>query len=481
MKLKCDTFPKFILISLAVSLIAQIGISQNFVYKEFKVDTANLRANSVQKTNDEKYLMINNQSCYVPEGIALHGCPISHQFIKFDLDLSIDFRKDLFDVKSLNKHEWKEMPDGSLYIYSSATLGLFCGNGFVTGQKRLEYYWIDSQIDSSSVIVYDRECSLQPLTFLRGSNRDIVLAKSSDEQRNNNIEILFIDDSQNIDKSIFYDSLELNRIELTHVENNMVYGVYLSDSNFNQISFDMTTDQFTIKTINSLTSGQYTNIIDQTIDSTGYGYVIVGNSVDTTFTIFKYSANDAQLVWEKTMGRTHIKLGVSPENDLVVVRSYLNQISETYDLQLEIYDTIGSPTFSRDYQVDSTHLSPVDFEFNNKEILIIGNSTPKNAFELSIPSRVFILVDEEMQVSYNKQIRSQEFTIYPNPSNEAIRVKSDYAWFKIDFYNLSGSRLRSIRVENDEWINLDMFPKGLYILKLSQLNKSIGESKITIF
>ena len=73
-------------------------------------------------------------------------------------------------------------------------------------------------------------------------------------------------------------------------------------------------------------------------------------------------------------------------------------------------------------------------------------------------------------MSNNNNIQSN-IQVYPNPIRELLRIKSDHKLFGYEIFNISGlSLLKDNFLNNEYLISTEMFPNGLYLLKINTLN-----------
>lgn len=73
-------------------------------------------------------------------------------------------------------------------------------------------------------------------------------------------------------------------------------------------------------------------------------------------------------------------------------------------------------------------------------------------------------------VSNNNNIQSN-IQVYPNPIRELLRIKSDHKLFGYEIFNISGlSLLKDNFLNNEYLISTEMFPNGVYLLKINTLN-----------
>ena len=79
----------------------------------------------------------------------------------------------------------------------------------------------------------------------------------------------------------------------------------------------------------------------------------------------------------------------------------------------------------------------------------------------------------------NNNLDSQNISVYPNPNNKIFNIKSTVKIIKIDVLDILGSKLKTIRPNNNlVEINISENPSGVYFLKISLENENIVTKKI---
>ena len=70
---------------------------------------------------------------------------------------------------------------------------------------------------------------------------------------------------------------------------------------------------------------------------------------------------------------------------------------------------------------------------------------------------------------------SVSFSIYPNPTNSILNIKTDEKISKIDVYNLQGQRIKTLK---NKQINIQKLSSGIYIIKITTTDKKVGIRRI---
>ena len=70
---------------------------------------------------------------------------------------------------------------------------------------------------------------------------------------------------------------------------------------------------------------------------------------------------------------------------------------------------------------------------------------------------------------------SVSFSIYPNPTNSILNIKTDEKISKIDVYNLQGQRIKTLK---NKQINIQKLSSGIYIIKVTTTDKKVGIRRI---
>ena len=84
------------------------------------------------------------------------------------------------------------------------------------------------------------------------------------------------------------------------------------------------------------------------------------------------------------------------------------------------------------------------------------------------------VVPSTVSVSYLKDF---QFSIYPNPSNNVIRIQSELPLESVEIFSLTGSKVLS-QLNNVEQIEVGNLAKGIYMLKASAADGKVATQKL---
>ncbi|MBC7440379.1 MAG: T9SS type A sorting domain-containing protein [Flavobacterium sp.] len=86
------------------------------------------------------------------------------------------------------------------------------------------------------------------------------------------------------------------------------------------------------------------------------------------------------------------------------------------------------------------------------------------------PNAVFsaVVVTPCALLSINQNTITADFTIFPNPIKDVLNIKSEIVILKTEIYDVNG-KLIFDKIQNQENVilNVDSFPVGIYLLKVS--------------
>lgn len=88
--------------------------------------------------------------------------------------------------------------------------------------------------------------------------------------------------------------------------------------------------------------------------------------------------------------------------------------------------------------------------------------------------------DTSAEVGIKEISDFNNFSIYPNPSNEIVNVKAAETVTKAEIYNIAGAKVYNKQIgEKTFTINADNFSKGMYLVKV-YTNKGVGVKKLIV-
>ncbi|WDF47854.1 T9SS type A sorting domain-containing protein [Chryseobacterium sp. KACC 21268] len=90
-----------------------------------------------------------------------------------------------------------------------------------------------------------------------------------------------------------------------------------------------------------------------------------------------------------------------------------------------------------------------------------------NSTETSIPVSVIqkITFTDEVLATENVGLNKSNLQLYPNPSTDYIRIKSEAKYLDVKIYNLEGKLLVSGTYKSDEDINVSKLNAGAYLVQ----------------
>ena len=90
-----------------------------------------------------------------------------------------------------------------------------------------------------------------------------------------------------------------------------------------------------------------------------------------------------------------------------------------------------------------------------------------NSTETSIPVSIIqkITFTDEVLATHNVGLNKSNLQLYPNPSTDYIRIKSEAKSLDVKIYNLEGKLLVSGTYKSDEDINASKLNAGIYLVQ----------------
>ena len=84
-------------------------------------------------------------------------------------------------------------------------------------------------------------------------------------------------------------------------------------------------------------------------------------------------------------------------------------------------------------------------------------------------------------ISSNKDIEQNNITLYPNPSNGVFKITSQTTISFIEIMNLQGEMIYRTQIKTDKAeVDLHNFSKGIYFVRIIDINKNVTNKKTTI-
>jgi len=88
------------------------------------------------------------------------------------------------------------------------------------------------------------------------------------------------------------------------------------------------------------------------------------------------------------------------------------------------------------------------------------------------PTTTFVETEEECEALSLEKVSIIEFSIYPNPSSQYFKIKSNQEITKVEIYNLLGKLVKTFKQNLDSYPIIDLY-NGLYILNIQT---NLGET-----
>ena len=63
-------------------------------------------------------------------------------------------------------------------------------------------------------------------------------------------------------------------------------------------------------------------------------------------------------------------------------------------------------------------------------------------------------------------ISNNYFSIYPNPTNSIVNIKSDNKFNEVEIYDVLGQKVLSSKISENQEIDMSLLQSGTYLLKL---------------
>jgi len=144
-------------------------------------------------------------------------------------------------------------------------------------------------------------------------------------------------------------------------------------------------------------------------------------------------------------------------------------------------DTFTMDVFAYDSDTDSgsnytSSNMPIDIVDQNGVFLITG--APINGNRMGTITFTYIT----STLSIEESNRIENIKIYPNPSQGNISISNARDIETIEIYNILGRLVKRIRVDQDATLDLNLsnLSKGMYLIKITDLNANIKSQKLIL-
>jgi hypothetical protein len=146
-------------------------------------------------------------------------------------------------------------------------------------------------------------------------------------------------------------------------------------------------------------------------------------------------------------------------NHIAILSGFENQVNNTFDTRIQLLDRDGLEINRFEFTLDTVNTFPVDFEFYDNSVMIVGVASNEKTSYPSKPKRTFIMTHLDV-FSNTSTVIQHEVKIYPNPTLDQINfsVEAD----KVEIFNVSGNLL--VSKESISNIDVSALIEGLYIV-----------------
>lgn len=238
----------------------------------------------------------------------------------------------------------------------------------------------------------------------------------------------------------------------------------------------------TVKTdyVNSYDSIGKLNSVDCTVDSKTL------NKITNSKYFYTYHTNGTLVsVLRSDMGSVSL---TPAEKDEYTYDSEGNLTTRTnYRYHNRVWHLIGTDDFTfnalnadnqllipQDYVV-STLMLPVDYQYG----CMITSQT--HTIGSNIWTKVYYY--SSIDVTGVKNQQTTNTTVFPNPATEYlnIRWKEDQPVLTVELFDVTGKKIYSGNIANHSKLAIQAYPKGLYVVKLSDNQKTIKTEKVYFY
>ncbi len=467
------------------------SFGQDYRYKEYSMETSNFIPLSIQTISDGNFLVMCHEYCFYPNGTAIEGCPIKNQMIKIDNEINEIYRKDLLIKRSSFVHEMVELDNGDFFAFSVAPENYRCGDifyGGIFGDYRFERYSINKNGENLLHHIYNDECDLLPLSYISLDNKKhLVIAQTRNIDYQYVNKLITLDSNFMIIDSITYDSLELPRLKITKVDTDSLYAVfteYLS-GDLKIIAYDLNSPGYNLRSIASVgPMRKYKALSNILKDDEGLCYVTV-STYDYDLDVYdvklvKFNFN-GELIWKQSLPNDISDHGLTlknKNNHIAILSCFDNQANNTFDTRIQLLDRDGLEIDRYEYALDTVNTFPVDFEFYDNTVMIVGIASNEKDTYPSKPKRTFIMTHLDA-FSNTSTVVQHEVKIYPNPTSDEIYFESNDCndVLHVDVYDALGKKQVSEFLTKQS-LNISNLNEGMYFVKLRCGKDALGMYKI---
>jgi hypothetical protein len=73
-------------------------------------------------------------------------------------------------------------------------------------------------------------------------------------------------------------------------------------------------------------------------------------------------------------------------------------------------------------------------------------------------------------LSINNNLVDNTFSIYPNPTNSKVNIKSEIKFDEVEIYNVLGQNVLYSKISENQEVDMSLLQSGTYFLKLKNEN-----------
>jgi hypothetical protein len=219
-------------------------------------------------------------------------------------------------------------------------------------------------------------------------------------------------------------------------------------------------------------------------DGVNHCYAIVSrydhDLADYDNKLVKFTFN-GELIWLKSLPNdiSSGELMLKNKNDHIAILSgFDNQTNNTFDTRIQILDRDGLEIDRYEYALDTVNTFPVDFEFYDNSVMIVGIASNEKSSYPSKPKGTFIMTHLNA-FSNTSTVIHNEVKIYPNPTSDEIYFESNDCKdaLHVDVYDALGKN-RVSEILTHQSLNFSYLSKGMYFVRLRCGKNAMGMYKI---
>ena len=272
-----------------------------------------------------------------------------------------------------------------------------------------------------------------------------------------------------------------------HLNHNLTMSLYLSQTKNLTVLFDVISNgSQTLHTIKSPTlSISYQTGADATTHYTNFDYLrreYYWRGLDSTATSctvsFNFTGNDTIRFRSMSVHEVADCIARSFEHGVVLVNPGLEDT--TFNLTTLFgtgisYTRLTAPTLSVPPQWQSQYQQTIEMN---------DGSAITNPAQVVVPAlNALFLKSQPTTTGLNEQPQSNEVAIFPNPNSGKFTITSNNKLKEIALYNVLGEIFFTQQIISDnikQEIDVSYFSKGIYFVKVTDMNSTVVNKKIIV-